>query len=481
MTEEEVLRRREQLDWHVWHTDYDDPTSGHSQRLATVQRLLAVALDAAPAGPINVLSLCAGQGRDVIGVLPHHPRRHDVRARLVELDADLAAQARASAGSAGLDNVEVVTADAGSTDAANGLGPANVLMLCGIFGNIPTEDVARTIRLAPTLCAARAAVLWTRHRRDPDLTPFVREWFARAGFAEVEFDPSVNAVGYHRLTASPAPFESGVGLFAFGPPAPLLVDDVLLRRLSRASERFGLRRLELMGDVELTPFAESAVIAPVDRARPDLDFVNRVIGLRPEHAGLVPDIVEHYRTAGVQPWFEIAPFAGYDELADALTAAGAVQIDVHGILAGRPASGPMSEPSPGVDVFVSDEPVRFGRVLAEGLEIPDPPRADAATGFAGWTSEPGWTAIEATVDGAAAGAGLLALDGEVGYLATAATLPSGRGRGVQSALIARRRQLAAAAGCELVLSLAAPTSTSARNLQRSGLQMVGTLSVWRVR
>ena len=66
-------------------------------------------------------------------------------------------------------------------------------MLCGIFGNIPNEDVARTVRLASTMCAPAAAVLWTRHRRGPDLTPAIREWFTRAGFAEVEFDPAVNA------------------------------------------------------------------------------------------------------------------------------------------------------------------------------------------------------------------------------------------------------------------------------------------------
>jgi hypothetical protein len=34
-----------------------------------------------------VISLCAGQGRDLLGVLADHPRREDVRARLVELDA----------------------------------------------------------------------------------------------------------------------------------------------------------------------------------------------------------------------------------------------------------------------------------------------------------------------------------------------------------------------------------------------------------
>jgi hypothetical protein len=48
---------------------------------------LSAALDAVLAGPIRLLSLCAGQGRDVLGVLPGHARRGDVAAVLVESDA----------------------------------------------------------------------------------------------------------------------------------------------------------------------------------------------------------------------------------------------------------------------------------------------------------------------------------------------------------------------------------------------------------
>ena len=47
--------------------------------------MIKQALDEAPAGPLRVISLCAGQGRDLIEVLAEHPRRGDVRARLVEV------------------------------------------------------------------------------------------------------------------------------------------------------------------------------------------------------------------------------------------------------------------------------------------------------------------------------------------------------------------------------------------------------------
>ena len=75
-------------DWREWHTAYDGDTP-LTQRLAIVQARIADALDAAPPGPIRVISMCAGQGRDLLGVLADHPRRADVRARLVELDGEL--------------------------------------------------------------------------------------------------------------------------------------------------------------------------------------------------------------------------------------------------------------------------------------------------------------------------------------------------------------------------------------------------------
>ena len=70
-----------EMDWHAWHDDYDKPGTPLVRRLAAVQDQIRVALDAAPPGPLHAISLCAGQGRDLIGVLARHPRRDDVTAR----------------------------------------------------------------------------------------------------------------------------------------------------------------------------------------------------------------------------------------------------------------------------------------------------------------------------------------------------------------------------------------------------------------
>ena len=54
-------------------TPLEDPASNLSLRLRTVQGMVRRALDEAPAGsPMRIVSLCAGQGRDVIDVVAEH-------------------------------------------------------------------------------------------------------------------------------------------------------------------------------------------------------------------------------------------------------------------------------------------------------------------------------------------------------------------------------------------------------------------------
>ena len=65
-------------DWVAWHQQYDNPESSLRVRLGLVRAHLSAALDAAPPGPVSLVSLCAGQGHDVLGVLPGHRRRPDV-------------------------------------------------------------------------------------------------------------------------------------------------------------------------------------------------------------------------------------------------------------------------------------------------------------------------------------------------------------------------------------------------------------------
>jgi 2-keto-3-deoxy-L-rhamnonate aldolase RhmA len=137
---------------------------------------------------------------------------------LVELDRDLAASAQAGAAAGRLDSVDVICADAGVTDVYAGAVPAELVLVCGVLGNISDADVQRTIESLPQLCARGGTVIWTRHRRHPDLTPSIRRRFNAAGFHEHAFEspgPNAWSVGIHSLIGDPEPLAPGTRLFTF--------------------------------------------------------------------------------------------------------------------------------------------------------------------------------------------------------------------------------------------------------------------------
>ena len=206
------------MDWSSWHDSYDIPDSSLARRLRLVQTQIRVALDSSPAGPLRAVSLCAGQGRDLLEVLADHPRRDDVRARLVELDGRNTALAEATAQAAGLDQVEIVTADASCTDCYRGMAPADLVLVCGIFGNITDDDIERTIEACRQLCETGGTVIWTRGRTVlPDRVPMICDWFEQRGFDRqwVSAPDMAFGVGAHRFRGERRPLVEGMRMFDF--------------------------------------------------------------------------------------------------------------------------------------------------------------------------------------------------------------------------------------------------------------------------
>ncbi|MGC2360177.1 MAG: class I SAM-dependent methyltransferase [Thermoplasmata archaeon] len=206
-------------EWLEWHRNYDDdPTM--RRRLRAVQERIREALERHPPGPVRVISACAGDGRDLLGILATHPRASQVRACLIELAPELVRAGRERAARKGLVGADFRQGDASTSRAYVGAVPADVVMMCGIFGNVTDDDIRNTIRHLPELCARNATVIWTRGRFAPDLTPTIRGWFAETGFEELSFvtiPHSTKAVGAHRLVAAPKPFRRNVRLFTFLP------------------------------------------------------------------------------------------------------------------------------------------------------------------------------------------------------------------------------------------------------------------------
>ncbi|MCC5635040.1 class I SAM-dependent methyltransferase family protein [Nostoc sp. CHAB 5844] len=190
-------------DWFEWHDLYKtEPRL--QQRLEIVREYIAHSLNVSPPGVIRVVSVCAGDGRDLLGTLANHPRAQDVYARLVELNPQLVERGRATIESLSLaKQIEFINGDA--TITANYLGavPADIVIVCGVFGNLADEnELNRLLGNLSFLSKQGAFVIWTRgHSNGIPHSETVRKSLRESGFAEVNFKLTGTGdmgVGIHR-------------------------------------------------------------------------------------------------------------------------------------------------------------------------------------------------------------------------------------------------------------------------------------------
>ena len=84
----------------------------------------------------------------------------------------------------------------------------------------------------------------------------------------------------------------------------------------------------------------------------------------------------------------------------------------------------------------------------------------------------------AHIDDTPAGVGILYMENGIGLLADAATLPQFRGTGCHTAMIQHRIAQAEKHNCDLLTSFVEFGSTSHQNLERAGLRVAYTKSMW---
>jgi hypothetical protein len=141
-----------------------------------------------------------------------------VRATLVDLEPTLIGAAREAARTLRIQGVTCDVGDAGLQKWYADARPIDVLLACGVFGNISAQDLGRTIGAFATVVAPGGHVIWTRHRRPPDQTTDIRRRFETSGFEEVSFvvvPDSLASVGSHRRAPTAAVAELPRRLFEF--------------------------------------------------------------------------------------------------------------------------------------------------------------------------------------------------------------------------------------------------------------------------
>lgn len=202
-------------DWIEWHADYDDATSSLARRLQVVRREVRGLL---ARGPNRLVSVCAGRGEDVLPVLASSESFTAIETYLLENHPGLASQARDRAAALGLRNVTVLERDAGQLSSYADVGRTDVLMLCGVFGNISDDDIRLTIESVPQLMTTGGHLIWTRSRREPDVTPRIRRRLTDLRFEELRFvapDDDLWSVGVNRFDGEIADLETGATMFRF--------------------------------------------------------------------------------------------------------------------------------------------------------------------------------------------------------------------------------------------------------------------------
>ena len=124
----------------------------------------------------------------------------------------------------------------------------------------------------------------------------------------------------------------------------------------------------------------------------------------------------------------------------------------------------------------------FGRLVQAGFGLPDV----TVDWFAALVGRPGWQCFVASVNDQPAGGAAMFVAGNAAWGGMAATLPTFRGRGVQSTLIAARLEAAHRSGARLFTSETAYSATeddtglsSYRNQKRAGSTMLYVRPNWK--
>ena len=95
--------------------------------------------------------------------------------------------------------------------------PADLVLVCGVFGNIPDDEVAGTIVALPSSPRPAAPSSGPGTVRSRTWCRPITAWFAEHGFALARLSEkdAGYGVGVHRFTGPPEPLRTGQRLFTF--------------------------------------------------------------------------------------------------------------------------------------------------------------------------------------------------------------------------------------------------------------------------
>jgi GNAT superfamily N-acetyltransferase len=273
--------------------------------------------------------------------------------------------------------------------------------------------------------------------------------------------------------------------------APFFCDVPLAERIERAEAGLIARAATATGRRLADPAAFAIPVAGgmATFAEPDSPF-NKVTGLGfggvPSESEFI-EIERRFAARGAPVQIELAHLAD-PAIAPLLTERGYRLVSFENVLGRALGDGDsVAETPPAIEVrpATSDELARWVSVVADGVAERDTAGIASHEAFSRGAVEDaerdflaaGVKPYLALRGGVIAGGASVRIADGVAQLTGAATAPSHRRHGVHTALLSARLAEAAAAGCDIAVVTTQPASTSQRNVQRRGFDLLYTRAI----
>lgn len=263
---------------------------------------------------------------------------------------------------------------------------------------------------------------------------------------------------------------------------PLLTPELAMR-LEKCDTAFIAARLQALQKLEGNPYGAEVkafgnATGLMVQSMAGNSLFNRLADFSPAELEKLDEIINWYQENNINARFDLLPSHVSPELFKALAERGFYQSGFYTVLYGLPQTQPQTFPGIEVRTIQQEELTIFDDIYMGGFGFPAQNRPVLTTSLNSLLDNPSNRFYLALVDGQPAGMALLLMQDRIGYMATATTLAAFRGRGCQKALMYRRIQDAAEAGCELITSQTNYASLSQSNMEKVGLRLAYNKAIW---
>ncbi len=266
-------------------------------------------------------------------------------------------------------------------------------------------------------------------------------------------------------------------------PSPVVTLD-LARRLDEAETAVQISWSEGLARQEGNPlgisirrFGDAAALAARNSEDP---YLNRVMRVTSEHTPFLEEVVAWYRSQKIKCRVEIVPHLADEGLLRELARLGLAHTDFNTVFYAQPPFDPRPLPvGVAVRTYEFDEVETFAEQMVRIYPcLSDEEREGRRRDAISRQGSPGWRCYLAWFGGElAAWARMYTKNGAASF-SGAGTSPHLRRNGTQTALLRQRILEARDMGCDLLVSQAAPGSTSQRNMEREGFRVAYNKAIW---